>query len=768
MSSVDWDEIKRLAADFQKAQLSSTLQKLSESNCIEIILKLIETNLLDVIFTADGKEYITPQHLEKEIRDELYVCGGRINLVELSKILNVDLSHVKSIVSNIEKHNKNINIILGQVIDNNYKKKISLEINDKLNQIGYINVTELTLQYDLPTEFIQNLVEKELGNTVHGKQDKQDSRIFYTENFIAKNRAKIRGALSAITKPTPLTAILGQCNVPERIFFSILDNLHGAIEVPGVITGKHGNNGIYVPSIYSKSQTEWIDNFYKQNGYLEYDALTRLGISDSKNYIKRHFPQDELTLLDTVAIGPSIIDQIDANIEDVIATNSFIDIYPLLPSVFSPEDIETILKYKQKQSKSIFHIFSTTVIVSDEYLKILNKPLESIAEIKAKEFVDNGKWLQHIADNKIRSGSSRNIESIKIDKKDERRKKASSGKAGGGGQGRETKTKSTKKKYLHGKNNDYDSDDDNKLSKNNEKNELIFVTIDDLKKKLLNDDNLNDIDGFVDELCIYYQPKLNKIAYSLAEKLAQTTKTNNLSEIEDKLNMLMTNIKIFDKGIKCISSSKDTQIALTKYLMKTLATDFINELLKLAAQQNMIQFPNNLTTETRQKLLQELPQDVNEPLGNVHKAIIKNSIDDFLDSVEMALSSCCLVYRKFDKKREKSNVLEHRQALIEQLNQTQDVALALHLTTSILFTASTQCALHISGRHVSAILTFLQKHLDPTIVTKLLHFHDLVLQLLSSDDETIKETARSSLTEGLEELKNIANDFKKYVVTEKC
>lgn len=27
MTSVDWDEIKRLAADFQKAQLSSTLQK---------------------------------------------------------------------------------------------------------------------------------------------------------------------------------------------------------------------------------------------------------------------------------------------------------------------------------------------------------------------------------------------------------------------------------------------------------------------------------------------------------------------------------------------------------------------------------------------------------------------------------------------------------------------------------------------------------------------------------------------------------------------
>ncbi|KAF7994270.1 hypothetical protein HCN44_003360 [Aphidius gifuensis] len=124
--------------------------------------------------------------------------------------------------------------------------------------------------------------------------------MFYTENFIAKNRAKIR-------------VILGQCNVPERIFFF---------------------------------QSEWIDNFYKQNGYLEYDTSTRLGISDSKNYIKRYFPQDELALLDTVAIGQSIINQIGANIEDVIETNPLIDIYRLLPSVFAP------------------------FIVSDEYLKI--------------------------------------------------------------------------------------------------------------------------------------------------------------------------------------------------------------------------------------------------------------------------------------------------------------------------------------------------------------------------------------------------------------
>lgn len=188
---------------------------------MEIITKLIETNLLDVIFTVDGKEYITPQQLEKEIKDELYIHGGRINLVELTKLLTVDLTQISKVTTDIEKHDKSIKLILGQLIDKSYMIKIIGEINDKLEQTGYITVAELTLQYDLPAEFIQSLIEKALGKTVNGKQDKQDSRIFYTDAYIATNRAKIRGALSAITKPTPLSAILGLIHVPEKTFFGM-------------------------------------------------------------------------------------------------------------------------------------------------------------------------------------------------------------------------------------------------------------------------------------------------------------------------------------------------------------------------------------------------------------------------------------------------------------------------------------------------------------------------------------------------------------------
>jgi len=53
--------------------------RLSERNCIEIVQCLVELKLLEVIHTADGKEYLTPNELGKEIREELLVRGGTVD-----------------------------------------------------------------------------------------------------------------------------------------------------------------------------------------------------------------------------------------------------------------------------------------------------------------------------------------------------------------------------------------------------------------------------------------------------------------------------------------------------------------------------------------------------------------------------------------------------------------------------------------------------------------------------------------------------------------
>lgn len=460
--------------------------------------------------------------------------------------------------------------------------------------------------------------------------------------------------------------------------------------------------------------------------FTEYDALVRLGITDPQGFVKRHFAHEKLTMLDSVAVGSAIIDQVDANVDEVIATSLFADIYPLLPSVFTPEDTEALLRDALKRSNTNFHIYASTVVVADAYLQKLCKPFEATAEKRAREAVESGKYLQSIAEGRIKTSTTKPSD-MKTDRKEERRKKAASGKAGGGSQGRETKTRSTKKKYNQSRNEENDSDDE-QTTKSAGKIELVLMTLDEIKTKLSKDENLADIgDEFIDQLAENLQPKLNKIALSLADKLAQTTKINNLSEIEERLNMLITNVRIYDKGIKLLD--KSSQHSLTKYLMKTLAVDFATDIFKLAAQQNVLQCPNNLTTEARQKILVEFPSDVREPLSNLHRTVTGSSIEEFLGSVEPAMAACCLVLRKFDKKKERPVVLGHRQAILEQLRETLDPALCLHLVTSLLFTASTQSALHMSGRHVASILTFLQSHLEPATISTLSQYHGTSMQL---------------------------------------
>lgn len=62
-------------------------------------------------------------------------------------------------------------------------------------------------------------IRSRVGTIIQGHQDKHDQHVFFTEGFLARNRARIRGALSAITIPTSVSTIIAQNKLPERLFF---------------------------------------------------------------------------------------------------------------------------------------------------------------------------------------------------------------------------------------------------------------------------------------------------------------------------------------------------------------------------------------------------------------------------------------------------------------------------------------------------------------------------------------------------------------------
>ena len=50
---------------------------------------------VQLITTLDGGEYVTPDQIEKELKDEIIVAGGRVKLTDVQPQLNVDLGHIQ-------------------------------------------------------------------------------------------------------------------------------------------------------------------------------------------------------------------------------------------------------------------------------------------------------------------------------------------------------------------------------------------------------------------------------------------------------------------------------------------------------------------------------------------------------------------------------------------------------------------------------------------------------------------------------------------------
>ncbi|KAH8420827.1 hypothetical protein KR222_006010 [Zaprionus bogoriensis] len=760
----DWDEIKRLAADFQKAQLTSTLQKLSERNCIEIVTLLLEKELLDVVFTNDGKEYITPAHLEREIQDELYANGGRANLVEVSKTLNVDLSRIETLAERIAAENPQIHLMLGQLIDEEYITHIAQEINEKLAQRGEISISDLTSQFDLPSDFLQhNVVEKHLGKIIKGRQDASNPRVFFTQAYIQRCKAKIRGALAAITKPTNVAVILQQINVQEKIYHSVLDEISPA----GQVTSKQAN-AQYVPHIYAKSQADWVSSFYKQNSFLEYEAINKLGISDAKAFIRKQFPNEQFLFLKRVALGARLVElTVLSSLNECSAMKSYLDLATILPSNLSEEDIEEAYDciMAQKQCNPSNFVYLESIVFSQAYLTELMQPCQSVALALGKAAIDNGVYQQYIVEKTLAQkgatvGASNEAGDDKLDKRDERRRKAASGKAGGGAQGRETKTKSTKK-HQRGRNaaHIHDSEDEEEATYSTTSKKTVklleIVRASDITKTITPTLEQEGLEHLAKPIAELFLNQLNQVALSKAQELYEATPQTNRRQthaaIQERVNTLLSDIRLYEKGLKLFPN--DTQSQLVKYLLKSLGNDICNELtLYVAAECSLSVKTTNLNVDQRLKLIQECDAQYRNALLEQNKTLSK-TIEEFEIATEAVLKACSMIIKKVDKKKDRQLILSHKEKLQQQLLECNEPALLLHLAALILFTSISGCILHASGKFVSAILQNIRSSLSEPQNALLLRYHDLVLQVLqqtttdSAESAAVNEQLQSLQTE---------------------
>ncbi|XP_042213163.1 E3 UFM1-protein ligase 1-like [Homarus americanus] len=748
MSSSDWEEVKRLAADFQRAQLASTVQKLSERNCVEIVNKLVELGLLDIYHTNDGKEYITPAQLTKEIQDEVFIHGGRVNLVDLVDVLSVDHSVIEKRALALAHSESNTCFVLGQLITQDYLDAIAEEINEKLQQEGSTTVADLVKHYELPGDFMLEVVVERLGTIIQGQQDTHDHTVIFTNAFVARHKAHVRGVLCAITQPTQVSTIIAQHGFQQRLFFSVAEKLIATGRVSGALTGgRQIHRAMYIPSIYSRTQNEWVDNFLKQNGYLEFEALRRLEISDPEGHIRRRFKDEDLTFVGEVCVGSSLIDQIDAAIDDALLSGGWVDIYPLLPTVFSPEEgnqlVDIALKRRQdKKSTATAKVFYHTVVVSDQLLTKLSNHLQQMMPKRAKEAVEKGAFKQQVDIGKLKHQE----EEFGRNKKEERRKKAATGKAGGGTQGRETKTKASKNKYKGRKGAAHDSESDDDVNTHpttgggGRLHQIEFMSETDMQLLISDFEELADCpEELVEELTNHFHRPLTKIFQEVAKSVFMATvavkgdtRRKTHQQLQEKVSALLTTIKLADKSVKVFDEDKQSQ--LRKHLLKTQCSEMVNELVLYLADDSLIEIARDkeVTPEIRLKIIKKLSEEMIEPLQNVHKTLSGSSVEDFVNVVDDAIAITGIMLKKKDNKKDRQVLVNHRCALLEQLDGTIDAPLTLHLACLVLFQAVTGNMLHASGKFVPHILAYIKSHVPFDKFSVLQEYQDLVIKSLTT------------------------------------
>ncbi|KAG7508812.1 hypothetical protein JOB18_025043 [Solea senegalensis] len=764
--AADWEEIRRLAADFQRAQFADTVQRLSERNCIEIITKLVQDKKLDVVHTLDGKEYITPAQIGREIRDELYVHGGRINIVDLQQIINVDWAHVENKASDIAKSDKGVQLILGQLIDDSYLDRLAEEVNDKLQAAGLISIAELCKSYDLPGDFLTEELSKRLGKLIQGEMDQYNRGVIFTPAFVARHKARIRGLFSAITRPTPVSSMIGTFGFQEHLLYSVLEELVNTGRLKGSIVGGRQDKAVYIPDIYAKTQNAWVDSFIQQNGYLEFDALVRLGIPDPSSYIKKRYKSNKLLFLRAACVGQTLVDQVEASVEEAVNSATWSDIQPILPSCLSMEDVGILINQAMRNTdiQSSARVLGGTVVVSEKFISNCLSLFDDAMQQKAQKEVKNNPVFVITEDDlkQVSMLTESSAPSKKEKKEAERRKKATEGsgsvKSGGGGNAREIRIRKTKKKGRR----DEDSDEENGPSQQNRSKhtEAPFMAQEEivavLEKRVSDcpEEILSELaDHLVRPLTKAYQEVLRTVFMSSTSSSSGANKKKSMKDLQEEITNFYNNIRLFDKGTKLFSD--ETQVHIAKHVLKTVCTDVANILVNFLAGDLMmsVENPSSITNEIRVKILGKLSEETKGPLMKLHNCLNGKSIEDFVTNIEICAEVCGFMLKKGDKKKERQVLFQHRQALIEQLKQTEDAALVLHLTSVLLFQTSTNCMLHAPGRCVPQIIGTLTGRISTEQQQLLSSYQSLVVKQLVSqsqgrkEEEEEEEDARSVRTQ---------------------
>lgn len=256
------------------------------------------------------------------------------------------------------------------------------EIHEALQEAGQLYVADLCQRFGLSTEFLSQLIDKAVDGGVIGGQRDPVTGTVYTDAYLRRLKAIVRGALNAATRPTSFKTLAQTHALQERLVAGIVDELIAQGEVAGKLSGVR-DHAVFVPDIFQRTQAASVSAFFLQNGYIELDTLKRLEVDDAKAIMRKLFPGEGHIALVKSFISPSIVGMADAGIDEALSSVGWVHADDFVPSSLATEDVDQILarcaSLNDKVVRFANHYFATTDLVQS-CLAALQPVLRTAAE----------------------------------------------------------------------------------------------------------------------------------------------------------------------------------------------------------------------------------------------------------------------------------------------------------------------------------------------------------------------------------------------------
>ena len=343
---------KQLAAVQEQSQTA----RLSDRNIVEIIDNIIKNYDFKLIYTQDGREYLTPEHLERQIKD-VVIEHGRINIVELPKVLNVGIERIEPRVDVMCKKGAEVINMNGQLLTNLYLDDIGEEINEELQQRHKVPISDISLKFNIPHEFLMRALTQRLDSVIQGQIQ---GNFLITKSYQNVIKSQLRGVLRGSIKPLAVSQIKKLYGIDESTINAVIEDLIANQEISGSL-----RQGAFISARFLENQEKIIRKFFSQNSYIEYDMMQKnLYVQKPKDMLQQLF-KDDCIFLQNCCFNKNSLEHTKEQIVETMNTEGSIDVANLLPSVLEEEEIESIItQYMGLEDYEL----SGTLIISNAFL----------------------------------------------------------------------------------------------------------------------------------------------------------------------------------------------------------------------------------------------------------------------------------------------------------------------------------------------------------------------------------------------------------------